>query len=97
MLDQVGERERLHRLIILQGGVEVGDIGRVMLVVMDLHGQGIDRRFVGVVSIGQGRQDEGVEQRRGRIDRTARGVRRERERGAQREQALRTSETCGVG
>ena len=41
------------------GGVEVGDVGVVVLAMVDLHGLGVDDGFEGGGLIGQGRKREG--------------------------------------
>ncbi|MNU00234.1 hypothetical protein D3C72_2433090 [compost metagenome] len=50
---QVGVRRARQR------GVQVIDVGLVMLGVVDLHRAGIDVGFQGVIGIGQGRQRVG--------------------------------------
>lgn len=45
--------------VLSQGFVQVGEIGLVMFVVMDLHRLGIDMRLQGVGRVWQGRQRDG--------------------------------------
>ena len=55
-VDQLLDRLALVVGVVLQRGVQVGDVGRVVLVVVDLHRLGVDVRLQGPEVVRQGGQ-----------------------------------------
>ncbi len=53
VLEQVFQAGGLQVWMFLQRRVQVGDVGLMMLGVMDFHRPRVDMRFQGVVGVGQ--------------------------------------------
>ena len=56
--EYVQHRRRAELRICLGDIVEIGDVGSVMLVVVDFHGSGIDMRLKRIEQIAEGRNHE---------------------------------------
>ena len=58
LAQHAGQPHGRHLRVVLHRRIQVGDIGRVMPVMVDLHGLRVDVRLVRVRRIGQRRQGE---------------------------------------